>query len=396
MLNRDNLMALELGRQTERLKYIRTTVDRKTSCDFPPRRIFFEPTNICNANCVHCVHDGQMTRPKGMIEIDLVKNVLEDVKDWNRCTEICLFQQGEPLLHPEILEMVRLCSRKYDFFTKMNTNGIALTNEISEGLIRNCLDYLVFSLDAITRDTYKRIKRRDDFQKVINNILDYLEIWGELDTGEERSYIACDVNLLEEDANRHELELAEKLLGKLPIGHIATYQLHNFTGPVEEVNARMDDNWVLPRDQWPCCNTPWDIVGIRWNGDVVACIYDFDSRYVIGNVKEQSLRDIWNCEAMQTFRASILDKDYTKIECNGSVCSTCSLMWQKEYQLPTNFYKELARMEDYLMAAVDRVARRWERTDILLEKHKYLKENRQEWLASLKQIDTRPAQDDKE
>jgi radical SAM protein with 4Fe4S-binding SPASM domain len=387
MLNRDNLMALELGRQTERLKYIRTTVDRKTFCDFPPRRIFFEPTNTCNANCGHCVHDGQMTRAKGMIKVNLVKDVLEDVKDWNRCTEICLFQQGEPLLHPDILELVRLCSKEYDFFTKMNTNGIALTKELSEGLIHNCLDYLVFSLDAITPATYEKIKRRDKFYKVINNILDYLEIWGELDTGEERSFIACDVNLLEEDANRPELEMAKELLNKLPIGHIATYQLHNFTGPVEEVNATMDDNWGLPRAKWPCCNTPWDIVGIRWNGDVVACIYDFDSRSTVGNVKKETLRDIWNGERMQAFRQAILDRDYEAIEGKGPLCSTCSVMWQKEYQLPEDFHKELGRMEGYLVAAVDRVARRYERTDLLLEKHKYLKENRQEWLDSLAAVE---------
>lgn len=136
---------------------------------------------------------------------------------------------------------------------------------------------------------------------------------------------------------------------------------------------------------------PWDIVGIRWNGDVVACIYDFDSRYVVGNVKEKGLWEIWNDEPMLKFRQAILDREYSSIEGNGTMCSTCSVMWQKEYQLPTNFHKEVARMERYLVAAVDRVARRYERTDRLLEKHRYLKENRSQWLEALDRLDAESA-----
>ena len=383
MKNRDDCMALELGRQQERLKYIRTTTARETYCDFPPRRVFFEPTNFCNVNCIHCVHDGQMTRPKGFIDVALVEKVMKEIKHLNRCSEICLFQQGEPLLHPQIMDIIYICGTKYDFFTKMNTNGLALTRKMAEGLLRNNLDYLVFSLDAITPETFKRIKRRDSFTKVINNILDYLEVWGELNTGQERNYFACDVNVLEEDANRHEIPHFKGLLKKLPIGHVSVYRMHNFTGSVQEVNEQMGDKWSLPREQWPSCNSPWDVVGIRWNGDVVSCIYDYDSKYVIGNVNEEPLLDIWNGERMQAFRQGIIDRDYTKIECNGTLCSTCSVMWDENYQLPNDFHAEIKRMEKYLVAAIDRVARRYERTEALLEQHRFLKESRNEWLEEL-------------
>lgn len=379
MLNRNDWVELELNKQLHRLKYIDAVLKGKTYCNFPPRRIFIEPTNACNVSCIHCVHDGTMTRSLGYMDLGLFEKVLEDVKNWNKCCEICLFQQGEPLLHKQIGEMVRLSSTQYDFFTKMNSNGVALNRDLSEELIRNGMDYLVFSLDAITPETYKRIKRRDRFHKVLNNILDYMEIWGDLDTGRVRNYFACDINILKEKANEHEIPLFQKMLNRLPVGHINVYELHNFMGAVEEANKKLNGLEKKPRKQWPCCNTPWDVLGIRWNGDAVACIYDYDSRYIIGNVRRQSVWEIWNSEAMMAFRKAVYDRNYDLIEKNGPLCSQCSILWMEEYQLPTDFYDEIKRMKAYLESAVDRVALRWDRTEELLKKHRYLKNHRKAW-----------------
>jgi len=383
MRNRDDWVELELKKQEQRLKYIHATTRRNVICEQPPRRIFIEPTNACNLNCIHCVHDGKMKRPLGMMELDLYKKIMSEIKHLNRVSEICLFQQGEPLLHKNISEMIHIASYDCDFFTKMNTNGLALDKEMSEMLIRNDLDYLVFSLDGILPETYRIIKRKDVFNKVLENILNYLELWGELDIGRPRNYFACDVIMLEFKFNKKQIAPIKTLFEKLPVGHVEVYELFNYMGAVEEANFKYPERFTTPIDKWPICNTAWDVVGIRWNGDVVPCIYDYDSRFVIGNVKEQNLLDIWNGEAMKEFRQALIKHDYSKIEKNGPLCSNCTIMWMKDYQLPSNFYSEVKRMESYLMRAIDRVARRHERTEILLQKHKYLKQHRHEWLCEL-------------
>ncbi|MCK9238821.1 radical SAM/SPASM domain-containing protein [Desulfocurvus sp.] len=389
MLSRNDWMELELTKQRHRLRYIDTVLSGGVHCPFPPRRVFIEPTNVCNLNCVHCVHDGKMTRPKGFMDMALFRKIMDDIKGWNRSTELCLFQQGEPLLHREIAEMARLAGTHYDFFTKLNTNGVALTRELSAQLIANGLDYLVFSLDAITPQTYLRVKRRDHFHKVMDNILDYMEIWGDLDIGRERNYFACDINILEEEANRHEIPVFREMLERLPVGHVSVYQLHNYMGAVEEANAKVDTGG-RPHAHWPCCNSPWDVVGIRWNGDVVACIYDYDSRYVIGNVGDAPLEAIWNGERMTAFRRALLERRFDVVEARGPMCSECSILWMPEYQLPTDYYAEIRRMERYLCDAVDRVGNRWPRTEKLLERHRYLKEHRAAWRAELDALGSAP------
>ncbi len=379
MLDRDDWMELELKKQVERLKYLKTTLNGETFCDFPPRRIFIEPTNACNLNCIHCVHDGTMTRPVGFMDMGLFRKIMNDVKDLNRTSEIMLFQTGEPLLHKQIAEMVRLSSEQYDFFTKMNTNAVALTRSLSEQLIRARIDYLVFSLDAIDEKTYSQIKGRPFFRRALKNILDYLEIWGGLDTGFKRTMLAVDIILVEQERNRNQIKKFKKAFEMLPVGHVETFELFNYMGAIEEANRKYPERKTLPHSKWPCCNTPWDVIGIRWNGDVVACIYDYDNRYVIGNVKERPLLDIWNSRKMMDFRRALLDRRFNAVEKKGPLCSECTIMWMEDYQLPQDFHTEVKRNEKYVINAVDRVSRAKERTENLMSRWQYLMSHRKEW-----------------
>lgn len=376
-------MELELTKQQVRLKYIDAMITGRDTCDFPPRRIYVEPTNHCNLRCGHCAaHNGSMTRDMGFLDTGLFRSMLDDIKDWNRNTELVLHQHGESTLHPRLPEMARMASVDYDFFTKLNTNGVALTREKSRELIHANIDYLIFSLDCITPESYERVKGRPNFHRVLNNVLDYLEEWGDV-RREFPNYFACDIFLVEEDANRNDIPVIRKMFERLPVGHVEVYELFNYMGAVQEANGKYPERFSLPQKEWPCCNTPWDVVGVRWNGDVVACVYDFDSRYVIGNLNEASIRDIWNSERMVAFRKALLTRDYSGIETNGPLCSNCTIMWQKPYQAPTDFHAEISRMERYLSSAVDRVARRGPRTDDLLQRHAYLKANRESWSAEL-------------
>ena len=154
-------------------------------------------------------------------------------------------------------------------------------------------------------------------------------------------------------------------------------------GAVQEANEKYPERFTIPQSEWPQCNTPWDVVGIRWTGDVVSCIYDYDTRYVIGNVKEQSLWEIWNGERMQTFRQGLINRDYRCNEENGVLCSNCTIMWQKPYQVPTDFHSEVVKMKSYLANAVDRVSERFQRTDEMMARHQHLKTIREQWFQTL-------------
>ncbi|OQA00468.1 MAG: S-adenosyl-L-methionine-dependent 2-deoxy-scyllo-inosamine dehydrogenase [Bacteroidetes bacterium ADurb.Bin408] len=67
------------------------------------------------------------------------------------------------------------------------------------------------------------------------------------------------------------------------------------------------------------CYKMWHTAVITWEGDVVPCCYDKDAEYVMGNLKEQSFRNIWRGEKYKRFREMVLSK-------RGIIpmCSMCS------------------------------------------------------------------------
>ena len=101
-------------------------------------------TDQCNLDCHYCTeYDNSVPHPS-----------LSDLKKWIRkikalgCIRVGL-QGGEPLLHPDIVEIVRYC-KTLGLRTSMSTNGFRLTPELVRGLEDAGLDALQVSVDRMT------------------------------------------------------------------------------------------------------------------------------------------------------------------------------------------------------------------------------------------------------
>ncbi len=116
----------------------------KREFDDIPIACHFYVTDQCNLDCHYCTeYDNSIPHPS-----------LDDVKKWaNKIKELgCIrigLQGGEPLLHPDIIEIARYC-KKLDLRTSMSTNGFKLTPSIIEGLEDAGLDSLHISVDRMT------------------------------------------------------------------------------------------------------------------------------------------------------------------------------------------------------------------------------------------------------
>lgn len=52
------------------------------------------------------------------------------------------------------------------------------------------------------------------------------------------------------------------------------------------------------------CKHPWMSMTIKSNGDAVMCMEDFNNEIILGDVRKQSLSEIWNSNAYKIFRES--------------------------------------------------------------------------------------------
>ncbi len=76
---------------------------------------------------------------------------------------------GEPLLHPDIVEMVAL-AEELGARTELITNGLLLDQEMAEGLVQAGLDTLVISVDGASPEAHAGIRAGADLRLVQQNV----------------------------------------------------------------------------------------------------------------------------------------------------------------------------------------------------------------------------------
>jgi MoaA/NifB/PqqE/SkfB family radical SAM enzyme len=121
-------------------------------------------TDKCNLDCSYCTeYDNSKPHPK-----------LEDLKLWIRKirdlgTMRIALVGGEPLLHPDVVEIVRYC-RELGFATSLTTNGFLLTRKLLKELEEAGLQVMQISVDrmtpsAVTKKSFKTILPKLDYFK---------------------------------------------------------------------------------------------------------------------------------------------------------------------------------------------------------------------------------------
>lgn len=124
-----------------------------------------EPTLQCSLSCIMCPW-AELRPENAMMTGETFGKIapylfLADAVD--------LTGGGEPLLSPLLPEMVRQ-AKAAGCTVGFSTNGMRLLPALSEQLVSLGLDWISFSVDAATPETYERIRQGASFEKVTGNI----------------------------------------------------------------------------------------------------------------------------------------------------------------------------------------------------------------------------------
>lgn len=320
------------------VKFLYAATHQREYCAAPPHQVYIEPTNACNLRCTHCVQ-YRSKRRKVFMDFDLYKKIIDNLTPHQ--PYIDLYLQGESLLHPKIVDMVKYANDKH-LSVRIITNTTRLNEEIAEGLIKAGLDKIVFSFSAAGRKTYESIYRGGNYELVLENIVNFLKKTYLLNKKELNTKIVC----VEEKKTKDDIGLFKKRFLPLPFDSVYISPLMNFQGANDEIDLKPFKD--IPRKEWAVCRSPWRNLGVQSDGFVVACIFDYDRRFIIGNVNDEEPIKLWNGERMRLFRKALLERDYERIEENGQLCSNCSQIWdisdcESRVQWPEHFWSEFRR-----------------------------------------------------
>ena len=272
---------------------------------FPPF-LWIEATNNCNLKCEFCPRE-RSGKKLGNISFELYKKIIDESVRHGKRLAIGLSKDGDPLMHPEIGRLVRYAKeKKAARFTHFTTNAVALHEKKALDVLKSGLDDLRISVDAASRETYKKIKGVDALPIVEENIKRFLE-------------------------------LRKKLKLKKPFVRVKILRMKETKDEVKAFIKKWEDiaDWVEVSDYYVwddvkdfsikkvpkryACNYLWYWPNINWDGKVSICCMD-NGKCVIGDVSKDSLYNIWNGEKLRKIRLMHLNKEYDKI----NVCKNCT------------------------------------------------------------------------
>jgi radical SAM protein with 4Fe4S-binding SPASM domain len=284
-----------------------------------PATFNLEPTNLCNLSCQMCPRDKSQRKP-GYLDMGLFKKIVDEAKEFGP-RHFVLHKDGEPLLHKNIVDMVRYIKESHKGNTTyISTNGLLLTEDKALGLINVQLDQLHISVGAATPETYLKI-RGGNLETVENNIKRFITLKGSLSS--QKPILTLQIIKMTETSEEIQLFINKWRPYK------ANFSIPNFlTWGGAENNAIMKEQ--KPRKRYPC-HSLWFAPSINWDGKVSICCIDWNNEEIIGDLSRQTLAKIWQSDKIKQYRQYHLSGNYDKIP----LCRNCNY-WR---ETPNFFFR---------------------------------------------------------
>lgn len=288
-----------------------------------PVHISIEPTNSCNLRCPVCeTGNGSMARRAGVLDYDLYCRFIDQIA--SHAVVLMFYFMGEPFLNKRAYDMIRYARGK-GIYVETCTNGEHVN---PEGVIYSDVNDISFQIGGMTQETHERYRVRGDLSRVISN-LEQLLVERQRHP---HSNVQVNVGFVVMKHNEH--EVSEFLRWAKEIGVDRANLIDPCVRTIAEGRELLPDNpryWfydeeafargelkpkIVPRNE---CTWIWNSMLVCWDGSVVPCCRDPQGRHVLGNVFEKPLREIWNGEAMRSFRHRIVTK-----QGEMDICRLCS------------------------------------------------------------------------
>jgi radical SAM protein with 4Fe4S-binding SPASM domain len=286
--------------------YLKSTITGDSDINGMPFSISAELTNNCNLHCPQCSSgSGLMVRKRGFMDIELFNMVMKELGPY--LFNVNLYFQGEPMLHPLFFSFINSCNKTH---TVVSTNGHFLSEENSEKIVRSGLNKLIVSLDGTDKETYSSYRMGGNVDNVIEGLKNITYAKEKY-----KSSVKIEIQFLVNRYNEHQIHEVRKLaesmhvllkmksmqiLNKediskwLPSDH--RFRRYKIKAGEYEINSSLPDR----------CARLWFNPVITWDGKIVPCCFDKDAEYIMGDLKEDSFREIWNGPRYKIFRRSIL------------------------------------------------------------------------------------------
>ena len=281
-----------------------------------------ETTNACNMRCEMCPRTTMMTRPIETMTAEIFSKVISQLRPWspekwetwqkfieekyaidrNDISEnhfflhvipkvIVLHGYGDPLLDKNIPDYVELMT-KQGLISYFSCNPANINMERTIETFENGLNYVKYSIESVDDLRHKEVRGlQSNFTESYKKILQLLEIKAQRNL---KTIIVITMINLNKSWQQEEFErLKEAFKGMDVYVYLKSQDQQWYE---DNKNQTQSIHWL------EFCQFPWSSMTIKSNGESVECVEDFDNEIILGDVKTETLYDIWNGEKYKKFR----------------------------------------------------------------------------------------------
>jgi radical SAM protein with 4Fe4S-binding SPASM domain len=286
--------------------YLKSSVTGIPEVNGMPVSIGIELTNNCNLRCPECITgSGKMERSKGFMNTELFKTVMKELNPYLYNTN--LYFQGEPMLHPHFFSFLEISRNTY---TTVSTNGHYLSEVNSEKIVTSGLGHLIISLDGIDQETYSLYRKNGNLSTVIAGIKNVSGAKSRF-----KSNIKLEIQFLVNKINEQQIprikELARSAGASLRLKSMQVNDPKE-VGRWLPLNGKFrrytlkNGEYVIKSNLPDRCARLWFNPVITWDGKVLPCCFDKNAEHIMGDLTQDTFRDIWDGPKYRIFRKSIL------------------------------------------------------------------------------------------
>lgn len=285
-----------------------------------PKRLFFEPINICNYSCYKCLYP-EMKRVKCEVDLQKYTNFLTNWnKDYGHFSVIEFTGAGEVLISKKFTKLVELTSKIMPRTTLVTTSNLSiLTEEIAIELLNAGLRSWQVSLDSVNNAEYSKIVGTDKFD--VNLIINNIKMLWELMKRDDNAG-----NKLVVTAHRPFDENYKEEMNKI-VKRVELF-CHKITkAPYQTLNSRkngvdfeLSEHGLYNNKYKLPCDYLWTDLAVVSDGSVRVCCSDmFDSPVDFGNVFKETPLSIINNINRRNYQKKMLKGDWETLY----LCNKC-------------------------------------------------------------------------
>lgn len=273
-----------------------------------PKSLSIETFLGCNARCTMC-SVSEWKRKHGQMDMDLFNNIIDQVKDFKEeIFQFALFLDGEPLLDDKLHERIDISKKNYIKNVGFTTNGFLFNkNDRIKNILESNPDWIVVSFDSLIKEHYEKIRVRLNYERTLDNIHELIK---QRNLKNKKTTIC--IRYIEQQINKSQFKEYFDYFSKI---------LNN---ELDEIHFAKEHNWGIGEAQnigTSKCHFIYNRFVIMKDGSVPLCCIDFNAEELMGNVKDESILNIFNSEKWNNYRNIHSANNRKKIK----ICENCNI-----------------------------------------------------------------------